>query len=164
MKRRDFLGTAALTAAGLVATFFSRGLFAKEEPKQPKPKKRRGDHDGWTHLKLVKFFETQIRTWETDKLYNYRTRTFEDANGRKDGGFQYTFTADKCSCGLTANIPHGPGWFCECGHYNTLPYSHYQICHKRPDLGPTNIAIRKAAGVVLKRHGVRGRTWSSATE
>ena len=56
------------------------------------------------------------------------------------------FTADTCGgCHKTANVCHGPGWFCDCGHYNILPWSNHQIPHKKPDLGPTRAEIHEAA-------------------
>lgn len=51
------------------------------------------------------------------------------------------FTADKCKCGLTANVLIGPGWFCTCGHYNILPFYNSQIPHDKPDLGPRRSTI-----------------------
>jgi hypothetical protein len=56
------------------------------------------------------------------------------------------FTASSCGgCKKTANVPSGPGWFCECGHYNILPWSNHFIPHEKPDMGPSRRRIMKAA-------------------
>ena len=47
-------------------------------------------------------------------------------------------------CGSTANVLHGPGWVCGCGHYNTLPYSGRQIPHEDPTYGPPAERIHAA--------------------
>lgn len=55
------------------------------------------------------------------------------------------FTATGCgSCRRTANVPMGPGWFCECGEYNILPWNNNFIPHEDPDMGPSRHRIVKA--------------------
>jgi hypothetical protein len=57
----------------------------------------------------------------------------------------YSFTADACGkCHKTANVICGAGWFCECGHYNILPFHNHFIPHGKPDLGPSRKKIRFA--------------------
>ena len=55
------------------------------------------------------------------------------------------FVGDECgACKATVNVPHGPGWFCPCGHYNILPYSNRRMTFEAPTHGPTREAIQAA--------------------
>ena len=56
------------------------------------------------------------------------------------------FSGESCSkCKKTVNVLGcGPGWFCVCGHYNAQSFSHNQIPHDNPDLGPTKDTIYEA--------------------
>ena len=63
----------------------------------------------------------------------------------------YGFTAAKCGeCKTNVNIPGGgPGWFCTCGSYNSLPWSGFQIPYEIPKLGPTRAKIVLAGKIHL---------------
>ena len=55
------------------------------------------------------------------------------------------FTAAQCGqCKKTANVMQGPGWFCPCGMFNSLPWGNMQIPHEKPDYGPTRQTITEA--------------------
>lgn len=74
--------------------------------------------------------------WSQEKIIEAAT-TWANFNG---------FTADTCwKCKRTANVlAGGPGWFCVCGYYSTLPWSGHQIPHDNPDLGPKQEDITAA--------------------
>lgn len=54
------------------------------------------------------------------------------------------FTAGTCSeCYATVNVlAGGPGWFCECGHYNCQGWHDHFIPYQTPDYGPTQNDVR----------------------
>lgn len=57
----------------------------------------------------------------------------------------FHFVGDSCSqCKKTANVAHCPGWFCQCGAYQVLPFYGGQIPHETPDIGPTASDIQTA--------------------
>lgn len=91
----------------------------------------------WTHEQLVNFHEVpNYEPWD---------------NG--SGGFRFVFTGDTCgNCKHEANVPHGPGWFCPCGHYNLLSFGNLQKTFEHPQYGPTRDAIIKARRQVIDAH------------
>ena len=56
------------------------------------------------------------------------------------------FTGDTCyACFSTVNVLAGAsGWFCTCGWFNCLSWSHHRRPHNTPDLGPPVSRIRIA--------------------
>ena len=75
------------------------------------------------------------------------------------GGFD-GFTASSCGkCKATANVLHGgAGWFCPCGHYVLLSWSHTMIPHDAPTYGPTWATIQDGLRLGEERNPNHWRT------
>ena len=55
------------------------------------------------------------------------------------------FSGETCgNCHRTANVlALGPGWICECEHFNVQSWSHANMPHENPDLGPARSVIQE---------------------
>ena len=55
------------------------------------------------------------------------------------------FSGETCgACHRTANVlAFGPGWFCECGHYNMQALHSANMPHEKPDFGPALSVIQE---------------------
>lgn len=173
MRRRDFIrhaGAAAVlvgAVAQVVRSAQPKPAIGKKDKRTPDPhteklrateqSEKSRDLDNWNHIRLLQFHESVISTYTPKALYCCKTHTFSpNVKNEKEGGFRFVFIGDHCGkCKATVNIPHGPGWFCRCGHYNCLPFHGGAITHPEPNYGPTAKAIQTAARLVLRRNGVR---------
>ncbi len=70
------------------------------------------------------------------------------------GRFYFGWTSSRCEqCGESANVLNGPGYFCECGKFNSLAMSPPDAGDGRLDLyinphyGPTRALITEALAV-----------------
>lgn len=75
------------------------------------------------------------KTWTVEKMADYFATAVTD----------FHFCGDICArCKRTANVAHGAGWFCLCGHYSVLHFTSNRPPFDAPDFGPTSVAIREA--------------------
>lgn len=69
------------------------------------------------------------------------------------------FTADRCSCGKTANVlGGGPGWICVCGNFNPQ-CSNMNIPHDHPHLGPDKHVFKRVRAQLVNPPYVRQYVW-----
>ena len=70
-------------------------------------------------------------TWTNEELI----RVFVNGNA---------FVADKCGCGITANVCYDAySWICSCGSF-VPTVSSKRMTYRAPDLGPTSAEISMA--------------------
>ena len=74
-----------------------------------------------------------MNTYTTDEITEM-ANSWRNYNG---------FSGETCGkCQKTANVlAGGPGWICDCGHYNTQGIWGHSIPHEQPDMGTPLIII-----------------------
>lgn len=77
--------------------------------------------------------------------------------------YHHGYTAFEChSCKKTINLPgRSPGFICNCGKFNAMPFEGMSIPHKMPDLGPSAATIKAAYGYKKKTDPEFRKFWES---